>query len=343
MSHINRKLAVAVTGAVAIALVVAGSLYVVGGDSHDSTSAFCAEMPDSLGLYPGNPVTQMGYRVGRVDNVEPAGDRVIVSFSLDPGREYRADVQVVTRSKSLLADRSLELVGNYDSGPHLEPGECIPMNRSFTPKSISEIVGSAADFVDAMTPAEGDKSLAHAIGSLDTELQGQGENARAMLEHASAAAESPDQLVSDIGSSVLNMAPLTEEALHNWSTVSSLLNEVPDVVAEGIDLWPGVTKLVDGTGYLIAVLYSIQDHYGDLLWPTMHGPVSDAIHLAATRSKDLASLLDSLPSVTTVLQQQFGRPGGPTMNYQPMTVDTGSGEPVVLTGNLDRLLVEGVR
>ncbi|WP_249354043.1 hypothetical protein [Rhodococcus sp. USK13] len=217
------------------------------------------------------------------------------------------------------------------------------MDRSFTPKSISEIAGSAADFVDAMSPAEGDKSLAHAIGSLDMELRGQGDNARAMLEHASAAAASPDQLVSDIGSSVLNMAPLTEDALHNWSTVSSLLNQMPDVVAEGLDLWPGVTKLVDGTGYLIAVLYSIQDHYGDLLWPTVHGPVTDAIHLAATRSKDLASLLDSLPSVTTVLQQQFGRPGGPTMTYQPMTVDNGSGQQVAMTGILDRLLVEGVR
>ena len=33
---------------------------------------YCAEMPDSVGLYTGNPVTQMGFEVGTVDSIDTA-------------------------------------------------------------------------------------------------------------------------------------------------------------------------------------------------------------------------------------------------------------------------------
>ena len=56
----------------------------------------------------------------------------------------------MTRSTSILADRALELVGNYESGPKLTPGECIPLARSVTPKSLSEVIGSATNFVNSI-------------------------------------------------------------------------------------------------------------------------------------------------------------------------------------------------
>ncbi len=88
---------------------------------------FCAEMPDVTGLYADNPVTQMGYRIGRVAAVQPRGDRVLVTFEIDtPPRAIPADVKAVIRSKSLLADRSLELVGELCLGSSAHRG---PMHR----------------------------------------------------------------------------------------------------------------------------------------------------------------------------------------------------------------------
>lgn len=207
------------TGAVASA--------VTDDASPDGGSGFCADMPDAVGLYVGNPVTQMGFQIGRVEEILPKGDHVKVTFALDPGREYPADVKAVTRSKSLLADRSLELVGNYQDGARLASGQCIPKSRSYTPKSISEIAGSAADFIDAMSPNDGKQSFEEAVDGFDAAMHGNGELARQMMQHASEALSHPNQLVADIGSIITNTAPLTDEALQKWSTLQSILDQMP--------------------------------------------------------------------------------------------------------------------
>ncbi|OBA53497.1 MULTISPECIES: MlaD family protein [Nocardia] len=321
---INRKYLIGAGSVVALALVGGVGFTVVDPDGAKSVSGFCAQMPDAVGLYPGNPVTQMGFQVGRVDKIEPEGDHVHVTFSLDGGRRFPADVRVVTRSKSILADRSVELVGNYHSGPELAAGQCIPQQHSFTPKSISEIAGSAADFIDALSPDDNKESFEKAVSGFEQALRGQGDNARALMLHASAAAASPDQLTADLGAIIENMAPLTDEALQRWPAIRSILDQMPGVVAAGIDLWPGVVDVCVGVGWLVNVLHEIQVNYGGDIWPLLQGPVADAIHLAASRSKDIAGLLNSIPAVAALLRQQAAGDGGMSIDYRPPTVQVDS-------------------
>lgn len=314
----NRKviigLAVSVTIACGAGYAVAGSVKPHG------ESGYCADMSDAVGLYDGNPVTQMGYQVGRIDHVRPDGDHVRVTFTLDAGRQFPIDVKAVTRSKSLLADRSLELVGNYRSGPRLTPGACIAAGNTYTPKSISEITGSAADFIDAIAPADGKQSFEAAVAGLDQALRGTGEPAHAMLTHASAALSSPDQMIADFGTTIMNMAPLTTEALQRWSTIRSILDQMTTVVAYGSPLFSSVVNVTVGVGWLVNTLYDIQSHYGDLIWPLMNGGVAAAIHLAATRSKDIRSLLSVVPSVAGLLRQESAGSSGLTLAYRPPTM-----------------------
>lgn len=61
-----RWAAVAAAVLVAVAPVSSCALR-TGGDDQK----LCALMPDAIGLYPGNPVTQMGYRIGTVTAVSP--------------------------------------------------------------------------------------------------------------------------------------------------------------------------------------------------------------------------------------------------------------------------------
>lgn len=315
----SRKTVIAVTSVLAVAVTGAAG-YAVAGSMSPTTQSFCADMPDAIGLYEGNAVTQMGYNVGTVDHVVPDGDHVKVEFTLDAGREYPADVKAITRSKSLLADRSLELVGNYQTGPTLAAGTCIPKDRTFTPKSISEIAGSAADFISAMTPSDGSLGMQRSVKGMDDALRGNGANAHAMMNHAAAAMTSPDELIADIGSTIQNMAPLTDEALQRWSTLRSILDQMPSVVEVGGPLFDSVHDVGMGIGWLVATLYDIQSNYGDLIWPLMNGGVADVIHLAATRSKDIASLLDAIPSVAALMRQQGAGGTGLAMTYQPPNV-----------------------
>lgn len=321
---VNTKYLIGTGAVVSLALIGAVGFTVVEPSGPQSQSGFCAQMPDAVGLYPGNPITQMGLQVGRVDRIRPAGEHVEVTFSLDGGRRFPADVRAVMRSKSILADRSVELVGNYRSGPELTAGQCIPEDHSFTPKSISEIAGSAADFIDALSPNNSKESFEKAVAGFEQALRGQGENARAMMLHASAAAASPDRLTADIGAIIQNMAPLTDEALQRWPAIRSILDQMPEVVGAGIDLWPGVVDVCVGVGWLVNLLHDIQTNYGGDLWPLLQGPVADVIHLAASRSKDIASLLDSIPPVASMLRQQAANDGGMSIDYRPPTVQLDS-------------------
>ncbi|WP_067862510.1 MlaD family protein [Nocardia shimofusensis] len=314
-------LALAATALIATAAVVrqVGPADAAGAEPAGGGEGFCVDMPDAIGLYPGNPVTQMGFRVGTVSAVRQRGDHVRVEFALDEGRRYPADVQVVTRSKSLLADRSMELVGNYTAGPSLRPGSCVPRERAHTPKSISEITGSAADFIDALSAA-GDGSVQGSIAGLNTALDGTGAAMHAMLTHAAAAANSPDQVTADLGSAIMNMAPLTADALRDWDRIDSILDRMPEIAAQGTELFDYVARFDRGIGWLVAVIYDIQRRYGDQLWPLMHGPVADVIALAATRAPDLAQLYGTIPAVATAMSYQQQTGGGISVPYQPPSV-----------------------
>ena len=337
----NSRVFLTVGAIVGVALVTVAGVAAATTVTREDRSQFCAEMPDAIGLYAGNPVTQMGYEVGRVESIDPRGDHVEVTFSLVSGRAYPADVRAVTRSKSILADRTLELVGNYSTGPELASGNCIPLEHSYTPKSISEITGSAADFIDAIAPNDGNQSVAATVAGLEEALRGQGDNARQLMTHAASAASNPDKLIADIGSAIANMAPLSEDALQNWSSIRSIVEQLPDIVAAGPTLWPGVIAVCEGIGWLVATLDDIQQSYGADIWSFMHGNATASIKLAATQSKDLAGLISSIPSVAPLLTQQASNQNEISFAYQPATVRLDSATDVPVVSLLDLVLLEG--
>ncbi|MFC8529233.1 MlaD family protein [Nocardia sp. NPDC057227] len=300
-------------------------------DSEPASTAYCAQLPDAIGLYAGNPVTRMGVRIGTIDRIEAEGGHVEIGFTVEAGQHIPADVAAVTRSKSILADRSLELVG-AETGSELTAGSCIPLDRGHTPKSISEITGSAADFIGELSPDNGQQSFERAVTGLAEALRGQGPEARQLMLQAASAAQSPDQLTADIGAIIRDMAPLTDEALRNWQHIRSVLDQMPQIVAAGIDLWPSVVDVCVGIAWLVRVLHDVHVNYGDLLWPAMHGPLTEAIHLAAGRVGDLRGLIESIPAVAALLRQQTGTDGAMVLAYQPPS-----------GGPLDLLLGEGLR
>lgn len=303
-----------------IAAVVAVSAFAVERVSSQSpaSSGFCAEMPDGVGLYPGNPVTQMGVELGAVDEIEHNGSSVRVHFTLDGDRPIPREVRAVTRASSLLADRSLELVGNYEAGEALTPGDCVSLDRSFTPQTISEITSSASEFIEALAPS-GTSNVAGSISSLETGLQGSEDGIRATLEQAASALRSPDRLVADLSASIQNMAPLTQASLEDWTAIRQILHNMPMVLQEGIDLWPGVIDVCEGVGWLVAVLYDVQTNYGEEISMLLDGPVTQAIRLGAARAPDLQSLSGSLPALAGSLKEVSGSRGF-ALRYDAPTV-----------------------
>ena len=145
-------------------------------------AGYCANMPDSIGLYAGNPVTQMGYQIGQVTKITPGTTDVQVNFTVTEHRPLPHDVKAIIRSNSILADRSLELVGNYESGPQLPAGGCIPLSRSATPKSLSEVIGSATNFIKAINP-EDSTNIGDIVSRLDQATHNYGAGVKTTAYH----------------------------------------------------------------------------------------------------------------------------------------------------------------
>ncbi len=200
-------------------------------DNKSKANEFCAIMSDSLGLYVGNPVSQMGYQIGTVDAIEPQGTNVEVKFSITGHRDLPGDVKAVTRSPSILADRTLELVGNYGDGPKLQPGECIPRSRSYTPMSISQVIGSATDFVDGINPA-GSNNIKDALHGIDQAAQGNGPAINKLLTVSSSLLDNPDKEIADLGAVTRNLATLSSTFVKNRDPLKKILQDLPVLAPE---------------------------------------------------------------------------------------------------------------
>ncbi|MEZ0365783.1 MlaD family protein [Mycobacterium sp. pUA109] len=216
------RIAIAMATAAAIIAMTASC----SGSSSREDAAYCAILPDTVGLYVGNPVTQMGYQIGKVTSIDANPTQVRVDFSVAEGRPLPHDVKAVIRSPSILADRALELVGNYSGGARLDGGSCISLDHSFSPKTISEVVGSAYNFINSINP-DGSTNIDDTVRGVDQLVHNNGAGVNQLLTRTSSMLDSPDQAISEIGSIVRNTAELTATLVELRDPLKEILQDSP--------------------------------------------------------------------------------------------------------------------
>ncbi|MDF0530743.1 MlaD family protein [Tsukamurella sp. 8F] len=297
-------LRVCVAAAVAVAAVATGAPQAVAAQS-----TLCAIMPDSIGLYPGNDVTQMGVAIGRVSSVRAQGDSVKVTFSVR-NRELPASVRAVTRSTSILADRALELVGNYTSGPRLTGTGCITRDKTATPKSITQTTEAATQLVDSLTRGGADADIAQLVEVLDREMTDSvASHGKSILGDTSTLLSDPAGFVTDVSSIVSDMRPLLASTTAQWGQLLASLDHGPSVLqAYGQTVFPAVTAIYTGLPGAINMAADMVLRYGDLLKPTLDTAAA-AIHLAASGARSTEDLIKTLPVFGNTVSALAGRAG----------------------------------
>jgi phospholipid/cholesterol/gamma-HCH transport system substrate-binding protein len=315
----SRTVRTVVAAFVAVAVMGAGSSC-APGSRHDA--AYCAFMPDTIGLYVGNPVTQMGYPVGKVTSIQAGVSHVRVDFALTEQRQIPSDVKAIIRSPSILADRSLELVGNYAGGPTLQPAGCISLDRSVSPKSLSEVIGSADTFVNAIN-ASGSTNVAGTVRGLDQLSHGNGAGVKHLLTLSSALLDSPDQAISDIGSITRNVAELT-------TALKDIRGPMKEILTDGVTTTPDLAIAVDGAarlagpdgygtlGPLIETVAVLESRLGDETQLTLD-TVSAAVRKISPHANAFASLFNAVPWWINTAANHFNKEqfGSFNIAYRP--------------------------
>jgi phospholipid/cholesterol/gamma-HCH transport system substrate-binding protein len=132
----------AVSLAVLLALLAAAfnaqNLPLIGGGD-----TYKASFSEAGGLKPNDEVRIAGVRVGKVTEVELAGNKVDVSFKVDSPSKFGTDTGAQIKVKTLLGDMFLALTP--DGPGQLEEGSTIPVSRTTSPYDVVDAFEGLAD------------------------------------------------------------------------------------------------------------------------------------------------------------------------------------------------------
>jgi virulence factor Mce-like protein len=151
-----------VAGIVIVLLVGAFLLLIPGSGSKHVT----AEFPRAISLYKGSDVKILGVSVGKVDEVDPQGTKVLVSFHYDDKYKVPADAKAAVISPSIVGDRFIQLTPVYTGGATLADNAKLGLDRTATPLELDQIYGSITDLTTALGPQGANKPDASGTGAL---------------------------------------------------------------------------------------------------------------------------------------------------------------------------------
>lgn len=308
--------------AAAVAVLAVADIVVVKGT--DATIEGCAEMADAVGLYEGNDVTMRGVKIGKVTGVSAEGGHVRVGFRLDREVDFPADVSAVTTSDSIVTDRRLEIPSGKIAGPKWDMAECIPLDRTHTPKSVSAAFTAfdklSEEVIEAGASSPVQQQLVRdAMNRVNSSLEGSAGDFNASVAELAAALGDPALRDSQLRSLLTNVDQLTGYFVTRWPDLELGLTELGSF-AETFDAWfTELNPTVVETTKLMPTLLRLIRTYAPNVFRALDGAVAN---LDEEQTQHLIDILKQLPQVSAGLRRVVGAPpGGPDLVVKPGTVD----------------------
>ncbi len=181
----------------------ASSLPVIGGGDV-SPAAFS----EAGGLKANDEVRIAGVRVGKVEDVELAGDHVRVTFRVDQGAEFGQETLAAIKVKTILGSMFLAL--EPAGSGQMDEGFEIPVERTSSPYDVVEAFTGLAETSEQIDTGQ----LAESLTTLADLSRNTPEEFRAALQGVSALSANVAAKNEQIG-----------ELLQNLDTVSTVLDE----------------------------------------------------------------------------------------------------------------------
>jgi phospholipid/cholesterol/gamma-HCH transport system substrate-binding protein len=200
-----------VIGAISLAVLAglilvsfrASSLPVIGGGD-----VYHAAFSEAGGLKANDEVRIAGVRVGKVEDVELAGDHVRVTFRVDQGAEFGQETLAAIKVKTILGSMFLAL--EPAGSGQMDEGYEIPVERTSSPYDVVEAFTGLAETSEQIDTDQ----LAESLTTLADLSRNTPDEFRAALQGVSALSANVAAKNEQIG-----------ELLQNLDTVSTVLDE----------------------------------------------------------------------------------------------------------------------
>jgi phospholipid/cholesterol/gamma-HCH transport system substrate-binding protein len=174
-----------------------------------------AYFPDANALYTGDKVQIMGVPVGAIDKIEPAGDKMKVTFHYTNSYKVPANAQAVILNPTLVASRVIQLEPPYRGGPVLADNAVIPIDRTQVPVEFDQLRNSISNILTKLGPTKEQPKgpFGEVIESYANGLAGKGKEINTTLSSLSQALTALNQGRGDFFAVVRSLA-LFVNALH---------------------------------------------------------------------------------------------------------------------------------
>jgi phospholipid/cholesterol/gamma-HCH transport system substrate-binding protein len=167
-----------------------------------------AYFPQTLALYPGDKVQIMGVKVGTIDSIEPAGDKMKVTFNYANKYKVPANATASVLNPSLVASRTIQLSPPYTGGPEMQDDAVIPIDRTQVPVEYDELRDSINRILTDLgpTPDQPKGPFGDVIESFSNGLAGKGDQINKTLTGLSEAVTTLNEGRGDFFSVVKSLA-----------------------------------------------------------------------------------------------------------------------------------------
>ncbi|MEU8896578.1 MCE family protein [Nocardia sp. NPDC048505] len=224
-------------GARILALIVVAAVAICATvwllDDRLNTTRITAYFDRAVGIYEGSDVRILGVAVGRVDKVEPIGDQVRVTMSVDRKFDVPADAKAAQITPSIVSDRYIQLLPVYRDGPKMPRNAVIPLERTVTPVEVDELYKSIAELTEALGPngANKDGAVNDLVRSSAANLAGNGEALGRTITELSKATKLLADDRADIFDTVENLQIFVSMLARNDQQVRQFNAQLADLAA----------------------------------------------------------------------------------------------------------------
>jgi len=260
MPQTRNPVATAIIGLLVIVLVVV--LAFNGPAIFGGGTTYKAEFREAAGLAEGDMVTVAGVEAGRVQDVELAGDRVLVTFRVTDawvGDRTSASIEI----RTLLGAKTLALDPQGDA--ELEPGATIPLSRTASPFDVVEAfdgLSGTLDQIDTAQLAESLDTLSETFRDTPPEIRG----ALDGLSRLSTTIASRDEEIRRLLAGTHELAGVLAD---RNAEVEKLLEDGNLLLAELQRRREAISRLLDGTIALSEQLRGLVADNSEQLRPTL--------------------------------------------------------------------------
>jgi phospholipid/cholesterol/gamma-HCH transport system substrate-binding protein len=185
-----------------------------------------AYFTETNGLYAGDKVQIMGVKVGAIDKIEPAGDKMKVTFHYSNKYKVPANASAVILNPTLVAARNIQLTPPYKGGPVLADNAVIPIERTQVPTEWDQLRNSITNIISKLGPTKEQPKgpFGDVIESFANGLEGKGRQINTTFDALSRALTALNEGRGDFFA-VLHSLALFVNALHQDDQQFVALNQ----------------------------------------------------------------------------------------------------------------------